>query len=66
MFASNSRLPTRGAEVCEDVHFELRIEIGETYWPRVEELDAIIDRLEGVIYAELLGRFGTGRAVISQ
>lgn len=27
-------LPTSGAEVCGDVHFELEIEIGGTYWPR--------------------------------
>jgi len=44
-----------------DLRYALAIEIGETYWPRVEELDATIDRLEGATYAELLARFGLGR-----
>jgi hypothetical protein len=52
------------AERCEsygDVRYDLATEIGETYWPRIEELDATIDRLEGATYAELLARFGLGR-----
>jgi hypothetical protein len=58
MFASYSRLPTSDAVVCGDVPFELGIEIDGTYCPRVEKLDAIIDGLEGVIYAELAAEQG--------
>jgi hypothetical protein len=47
-------------EECEargDLRYELALEIGETYWPRVEEMDAQIDRLEATSYADLLERF---------
>lgn len=47
-------------EECErrgDVRYELALEIGETYWERVQAMDTQIDRLEATPYAELLERF---------
>ena len=47
-------------EECEargDVRFELALQIGETYWDRVEAMDEQIDRLEAMSPAELLKRF---------
>jgi hypothetical protein len=43
-----------------DVRYELAMGIGETYWPRVEELDATIDRLQSARYDDLLSRFRAG------
>jgi DNA primase len=48
------------AEECErrgDVRYELALQIGETYWDRVEAMDEQIDRLEAMSPAELLKRF---------
>jgi hypothetical protein len=53
------------AEECErrgDVRYELALQIGETYWDRVESMDAQIDRLEATSYAELLRKFGGAAA----
>jgi hypothetical protein len=41
-----------------DVRYELALRIRRTFWPRVEEMDAQIDRLEATSYADLLRRFG--------
>jgi hypothetical protein len=46
---------------CErrgDLRFEIALGIGETYWERVEAMDAQIDRLEAASYADLLEQLG--------
>jgi hypothetical protein len=53
------------AEECErrgDVRYELALQIGESYWDRVESMDAQIDRLEATSYADLLRKFGGAAA----
>ena len=48
-------------DACEargDLRYEIALGIGETYWPRVEELDVTIDRLVASSYTDLLRRLG--------
>ena len=48
-------------EECEqrgDLRSEIALRIGESYWERVEAMDAQIDRLQAASYVDLLHKFG--------
>jgi hypothetical protein len=46
-------------EVRGDVRFDMALNVGWTYWPRILQLDERIDRLEAMNYTQLLHYFRT-------